>query len=36
MIVGKFLREVMGWESEDLERIRKRKWSELRLPSSLR
>jgi hypothetical protein len=36
MIVGKFLREVMGWESEDLERIRKRKWSDFRLPSSLR
>jgi predicted nucleic acid-binding protein len=31
--VGRFLREVMGWESEALERIRKRKWGEL--PSSL-
>jgi predicted nucleic acid-binding protein len=32
MIVGKFLKEVMGWESEDLERIRKRNWSELSPP----
>jgi len=29
MIVGKFLSEIMGWESEDLERIRKRNWSDL-------
>jgi predicted nucleic acid-binding protein len=29
IIVGKFLSEIMGWESEDLERIRKRNWSEL-------
>jgi predicted nucleic acid-binding protein len=32
MIVGKFLKEVMGWESEDLERIRKRNWSDLSPP----
>lgn len=29
IIVGRFLREVMGWESEELERIRKRNWSDL-------
>ena len=29
MIVGQFLSEIMGWESEDLERIRKRNWSDL-------
>ncbi|MGL4375196.1 MAG: hypothetical protein ACRCT1_02060 [Microcoleaceae cyanobacterium] len=29
IIVGKFLREVMGWTSEDLERIRRRNWSDL-------
>ncbi len=28
IIVGKFLREVMGWKSEDLERIRRRNWSD--------
>jgi predicted nucleic acid-binding protein len=32
MIVGKFLKEVMGWKSEDLERIRKRNWSDLSPP----
>jgi predicted nucleic acid-binding protein len=32
LIVGRFLREVMGWESDELERIRKRNWSDL--PSS--
>ena len=31
MIVGKFLNEIMGWEGEDLERIRKRNWSDLTL-----
>jgi len=29
IIVGRFLREVMGWESEELERIRKRNWIDL-------
>ena len=29
LIVGRFLREVMGWESEELERIRKRNWSDM-------
>jgi predicted nucleic acid-binding protein len=29
IIVGRFLREVMGWESEALETIRKRNWSDL-------
>lgn len=29
IIVGRFLKEVMGWDSEDLERIRKRNWSDL-------
>lgn len=29
IIVGRFLREVMGWDSEALERIRKRNWSDL-------
>ena len=29
IIVGRFLREVMGWESEQLERIRRRNWSDL-------
>jgi len=28
IIVGRFLREVMGWKSEDLEKIRKRTWSD--------
>jgi predicted nucleic acid-binding protein len=32
IIVGRFLREVMGWESEELERIRKRNWSDLPPP----
>ncbi|MGQ9553356.1 MAG: PIN domain-containing protein [Anaerolineae bacterium] len=27
--VGRFLREAMGWPSEELERIRKRNWSDL-------
>jgi predicted nucleic acid-binding protein len=27
--VGRFLREVMSWKSEELERIRKRNWSDL-------
>jgi len=31
--VGRFLREVMGWENEALERIRKRNWTDL--PPSL-
>lgn len=30
--VGRFLREVMGWESEELERIRRRDWSDLSPP----
>ena len=30
MLVGTFLREVMGWRSEDLERIRHREWNDLR------
>lgn len=29
MLVGAFLREVMGWQSEDLERIRHREWDAL-------
>ena len=29
MIVGQFLGDVMGWDSEDLERLRKRNWSDL-------
>ncbi|TEU11912.1 MAG: hypothetical protein E3J21_22440 [Anaerolineales bacterium] len=29
MIVGKFLSDVMGWDGEDLERIRRRNWSDL-------
>jgi len=29
IIVGKFLHEVMSWSSEELERIRKRTWSDL-------
>ena len=29
MLVGTFLREVMGWRSEDLERIRHREWDDL-------
>jgi len=28
MLVGTFLREVMGWRSEDLERIRRRDWKD--------
>jgi putative PIN family toxin of toxin-antitoxin system len=27
--VGRFLREVMGWESAELERIRRRNWSDI-------
>ena len=27
--VGRFLREVMGWESAEVERIRKRNWSDI-------
>lgn len=34
IIVGRFLREVMGWKSEDLEKIRKRTWSDLAEGSS--
>ena len=30
MLSGTFLRVVMGWESEDLEAVRGRKWSDLR------
>jgi predicted nucleic acid-binding protein len=33
IIVGRFLKEVMGWESEALERLRKRNWSDV-LPSA--
>lgn len=29
IIVGRFLKEVMGWDSDDLEQIRKRNWSDL-------
>jgi predicted nucleic acid-binding protein len=29
IIVGRFLREVMGWDSEELERIRTRNWSNM-------
>ena len=29
MVVGTFLHEVMGWRSEDLERIRHREWNDL-------
>jgi predicted nucleic acid-binding protein len=29
IIVGRFLREVMGWDSEELERIRTRNWSNI-------
>ena len=29
MIVGKFLSEIMGWDGEDLEEIRKRNWGDL-------
>ena len=29
MIVGRFLREIMGWDSDELERIRKRNWSDM-------
>jgi predicted nucleic acid-binding protein len=29
MIVGQFLSELMGWESEGLERIRERNWGDL-------
>jgi len=29
MISGRFLREVMGWTSEQLEAIRHRKWSDV-------
>ena len=29
LISGTFLREVMGWSSEDLEKIRHRKWDDL-------
>ena len=29
MLVGTFLREVMGWRSEDLEKIRHREWHDL-------
>ncbi len=29
MLVGTFLREVMGWRSENLERIRHREWTDL-------
>ena len=29
IIVGQFLREVMNWESKELEKIRKRNWSDL-------
>lgn len=28
MTVGRFLREVMGWESEELEKIRRRTWGD--------
>ena len=33
--VSRFLREVMGWESEELERIKKRNWSDLLPPSQM-
>jgi len=29
MLSGTFLREVMGWSSEDLEKLRHRKWSDV-------
>ena len=29
LISGTFLREVMGWRSKDLEKIRRRKWGDL-------
>jgi len=29
MIVGQFLSEIMSWDGEDLEKIRKRSWSDL-------
>jgi len=29
MLTGTFLREVMGWSGEDLERVRRRNWSDL-------
>ncbi len=32
LLSGTFLREVMGWTSEDLERVRKRAWRDLRPP----
>jgi hypothetical protein len=27
--VGRFLKEVMGWESDALEKLRKRNWSDV-------
>lgn len=30
MICGTFLKEVMGWTSEDLEKVRRRKWQDIR------
>lgn len=35
MISGTFLREVMGWSSEDLERIRHRTWRDIQLQDDL-
>ena len=29
LIAGTFLRTVMGWESEDLERVRRRTWRDM-------
>ncbi|MCL5428508.1 MAG: PIN domain-containing protein [Chloroflexi bacterium] len=29
MVAGTFLREIMGWKSEDLESVRRRNWSDL-------
>jgi len=32
LISGTFLREVMGWSSEEIERVRGRKWQDLEAP----
>ncbi|MCX7047292.1 MAG: hypothetical protein NTX50_17620 [Candidatus Sumerlaeota bacterium] len=34
MLSGTFLREIIGWTSADLEAIRHRKWSDIKIPES--
>ncbi len=35
MLAGTFLREVMGWKSEDLEKVRRRTWRDLEMKGNV-